>query len=130
MIDAATRQLVRDRAGDKCEYCGLPSMQSPLAALQIEHILPRKHRGGDEPGNLALACIDCNLCKGSNIAGIDPTTGATTKLFHPRRHKWDAHFKWLGIYIVGKTPIGRATIEALRMNSDEQLQLRIAQKRV
>jgi 5-methylcytosine-specific restriction endonuclease McrA len=84
MIDAATRRLVRDRAGDKCEYCGLPQIRSPLAALQIEHILPRKHGGGDAPENLALACIDCNLCKGSNIAGIDPATGAMTELFHPR----------------------------------------------
>ena len=61
MIDAATRRLVRDRAGDKCEYCGLLQVRSPLAALQIEHILPRKHGGGDDSENLALACIDWKL---------------------------------------------------------------------
>lgn len=128
MIDAETRRLVRNRAGNACEYCGLRQESSPLASLQIEHILPRKHGGGDRSENLALACIDCNLAKGSNIAGIDSATGATTELFHPRRQNWDAHFEWQGIHVIGKTAIGRATIEVLRMNSEEQLQLRIAQQ--
>ena len=40
MIDAATRRLVRQRANQRCEYCGLHQDHSPLAALQIEHINP------------------------------------------------------------------------------------------
>ena len=44
----------------------------PLAPLQIEHIRPKKHRGTDEINNLALACIDCNLSKSSNVSGFDP----------------------------------------------------------
>jgi hypothetical protein len=101
-------------------------VNSPLAALQIEHILPRKHGGDDDADNLALACIDCNLSKGSNIAGIDPVTRATTELFHPRRQSWNTHFEWKGLQIVGRTAIGRTTVEVLRMNSDEQIQLRMA----
>ena len=54
-MDAATRNLVRRRAGDRCEYCGLHQDLSPLAALQIEHVRPRKHGGTDDPDNLALA---------------------------------------------------------------------------
>ena len=126
MIRAATRRLVRSRAGNACEYCGLHQDHSPLAALQIEHVIPRKHDGDDDPTNLALACIDCNLAKGSNIAGIDPASGQTTQLFHPRRQPWDEHFEWQGAYVIGKTAVGRTTIEVLRMNSEEQLQLRIA----
>jgi 5-methylcytosine-specific restriction endonuclease McrA len=80
MIDAATRRLVRNRAQDACEYCRLAQENSPLASLQIEHILPTKHGGTDDADNLALACIDCNLSKGSNIAGIDPATGVLTEL--------------------------------------------------
>ena len=129
MIDAATRESVHARAGNACEYCGLQQHHSPLAALQIEHILPRKHRGGDNVDNLALACIDCNIHKGSNIAGIDPATGALSEIFHPRRHSWEEHFEWHGVRIVGKTSIGRATVEVLSMNSDEQLQLRTALQR-
>jgi 5-methylcytosine-specific restriction endonuclease McrA len=126
MIDGALRRLIRLRAGGACEYCGLLQEHSPLAALHIEHIIPRKHRGTDDPDNLALACIDCNLAKASNLAGLDPTTGETTTLFHPRTQRWDEHFEWQGAAVVGKTPVGRTTIAVLRMNSDEQLQLRLA----
>lgn len=125
MIDAGTRRLVRSRAGNACEYCQLLQEHSPLVSLQIEHIIPYKHHGGDEVANLALACIDCNLAKGPNIAGYDPVTGKLTALFHPREQKWEDHFKWTGLYLVGKTPIGRATVEVLRMNSEEQVQLRM-----
>ena len=51
---------------------------SPLAALHIEHVRPRKHGGTDDGDNLALTCIDCNLRKGPNLTGIDPGTGAVT----------------------------------------------------
>jgi hypothetical protein len=114
MIRAATRKQVRTRAGNACEYCGLHQEHSPLASLQIEHVIPRKHGGDDDLGNLALACVDCNLSKGSNIAGLDPITGETTELFHPRRQPWGDHFRWQGVHLVGTTAIGRTTIGVLR----------------
>jgi 5-methylcytosine-specific restriction endonuclease McrA len=117
---------VRRRAGHRCEYCQLHQEDSPLASLHIEHIIPRKHGGTDEPGNLALACVDCNLHKGSNLSGIDPDTGAVTELFHPRRQRWEDHFSWQGVRIAGRTATGRATVAVLAMNSDEQLDLRLA----
>lgn len=123
-MNEATRTFVRDRAGDACEYCGLSQHDSPLAALQVDHITPRQHGGSDDLDNLALACIDCNLHKGPNLAGLDPDSGALTELFHPRRHKWADHFEWRGIYILGKTPIGRTTVRVLNLNSAEQLDLR------
>jgi hypothetical protein len=128
-MDAATRNQVRRRAGYRCEYCGLHEDQSPLAALHVEHILPRKHSGTDLLDNLALACIDCNLHKGSNVAGYDPETNQLTELFHPRRHPWTEHFEWQGVLILGKTPIGRTTVEVLLMNAEERLQLRMASSR-
>jgi len=118
--------MVRARAGNACEYCGLRQEHSPLAALQIEHVLPRKHGGNDDGENLALACIDCNLAKGTNIAGIDPASGQTTELFNPRRQRWGDHFEWKGAFLVGKTAVGRTSIEVLRINSEEQIQLRVA----
>jgi 5-methylcytosine-specific restriction endonuclease McrA len=83
-MDQATRQGVRVRAGDQCEYCRLPQEWSPLARLQIEHIRPKKHGGTDDDGNLALACIHCNCHKGSNLTGIDPQTEEIVELFNPR----------------------------------------------
>jgi hypothetical protein len=123
-MDATTKLLVRERAGNRCEYCQLHQSDSPLATLHIEHIIPRKHGGSDHADNLALACIDCNLRKGPNLAGLDPETNELTELFHPRRHRWEEHFFWNEAYIVGRTAIGRTTVRVLDMNSDDQLNLR------
>ena len=93
------RARVRERAGQRCEYCQLHQDDSPLAVLHVEHILPRAHGGTDDLANLALACIDCNLHKGPNLTGIDPQTNRVTELFHPRRHRWEDHFTWHGILL-------------------------------
>ena len=122
----ATKAFVRQRAGFRCEYCCLHQDDSPLAALHIEHIRPRKHGGMDHESYLCLACIDCNLHKGSNLTGIDPLTGGITELFNPRRQNWGDHFAWSGIRLVGRTAVGRTTIEVLNMNSEDQLDLRVA----
>jgi hypothetical protein len=124
MIAARTRAQVRERANNACEYCHLHQDDSPLAAHHIEHIIPKVHGGTDDLNNLALACIDCNLHKGTNLTGIDPQTNGVTELFHPRRHEWIKHFEWQGIYVIGKTAVGRTTIRVLNMNSDDQVALR------
>jgi len=72
-----------------------------------------------------MACVDCNLHKGPNIAGYDPETGELTELFHPRRHIWSEHFRWEDALIVGRTAIGRTTVQVLELNSEEQVQLRM-----
>lgn len=123
-MQEATKALVRERAEYRCEYCQLPQDDSPLAALHIEHIVPRKHGGLDAHENLALACIDCNLHKGPNLTGIDPVSAEITPLFHPRTHRWEEHFEWEGIHVNGKTAIGRTTIRVLDMNAEDRLMLR------
>ena len=71
-MDAATKRLVRECAGNCCEYCQLSQEHSPLFALQIEHIRSRQHHGSDELDNLALACIDCNLQRDRILRGSTP----------------------------------------------------------
>jgi hypothetical protein len=122
------RAQVRERAANICEYCQLRQEDSPLAALHIEHIIPKVHGGSDDLDNLALACVDCNLHKGTNLAGIDPESHALIKLFQPcsqlGRHNWNDHFEWRGITLFGTTDIGRTTVRVLNMNSEDQLALR------
>ena len=95
-----------------------------MASLHIEHVLPKKHAGTDDDSNLALACVDCNLHKGSNVAGYDPATGALTELFHPRKDRWDDHFERRGVHIIGTTAKGRVTVQVLELNAEDRLQLR------
>ncbi len=45
-------------------------------------------------------------------------------LFNPRQDEWDEHFAWEGPVLRGKTAIGRATIEVLRIKSPLRVQHR------
>jgi hypothetical protein len=47
-------------------------------------------------------------------------------LFHPRRDVWAEHFAWAngGTHVIGLTPIGRATVLALRMNNEYVVEAR------
>src|SRR5262249_18199182 len=94
------------------------------APFEIDHIIARKHHGRTASGNLALSCMYCNSYKGPNLSGIDPATKRMTKLFHPRRHQWAFHFRFEGTLLVGRTPIGRTTIDVLQMNRPEMVALR------
>jgi hypothetical protein len=123
-MDAKTRAIVRERANHCCEYCLLPQ-QYIASRHHIEHIRPKQHGGSDNIENLALACQRCNLTKGPNLTGIDPTTGSLASLFHPRQNRWADHFNFRGIVIEGLTPIGRATVQLLAMNDSRRLDLRL-----
>jgi 5-methylcytosine-specific restriction endonuclease McrA len=119
-MDTALRELVRSRAGSRCEYCHLPEQFSELH-FRIEHVIPRQHGGTDGAENLALACPDCNLVEGPNLTGVEPGTHRVARVFHPRRDKWTEHFALDGALILGKTPVGRVTVSLLRMNDAQRL---------
>jgi hypothetical protein len=122
-MDAVTRRLVRDRAGDQCEYCRSRQKDEPFFRFQVEHIIAKQHDGNDEPDNLALSCPHCNLHKGPNLAGIDPDTGVIAPLFNPRRQSWAEHFSYLAAVIVGTTPMGRATVHVLNLNMNDRMRV-------
>ncbi|HSG72929.1 MAG TPA: HNH endonuclease signature motif containing protein, partial [Planctomycetaceae bacterium] len=114
-MDRELEELVCERAAGCCEYCSFPQSFAALP-FQFDHIIAKKHRGETVADNLALACSYCNRYKGPNVAGIDPETNTHTPLFHPRHDSWSDHFRWNGPQLVGLTPIGRTTIDVLRIN--------------
>jgi hypothetical protein len=120
---ASVPQHVRERAAGRCEYCHLPQTGSNIP-FEIDHIVSRKHRGPTVASNLCLACWYCNTFKGSDLSGLDPMTRKLTRLFNPRRHKWERHFRYDGPVLIGRTAIGRTTIQVLQINCDEQVMLR------
>ncbi len=123
-MDESTAMEVRRRAGNICEYCRMPKVYYPTVPFPIDHIVARQHGGPTTLGNLALSCLHDNSDKGPNIAGIDPLTRRITKLFNPRRHKWNRHFRWDGPYLRGRTAIGRTTIVVLAMNHPDVVRVR------
>lgn len=56
----------------------------------------------------------------------DPISKLTVPLYHPRLMDWRNHFTWSDDYTImmGITPIGRATIEALQLNRAGNVNLR------
>ncbi len=123
-MDAALRELVRERAGNRCEYCRIHQDQDPFFTFPVDHIIARQHGGKTESQNLCLSCYRCNSHKGPNIASIDPDTKEMVRLFHPRQDNWTEHFTWRGALIVGVTPIGRATVSLLAINHPDYVLLR------
>ncbi len=124
-MDATTRELVRHRAGHRCEYCRLPQAAAPYIAIHVEHVRAKQHHGGDEAENLALACPYCNRFKGPNLSAIDPETGTVVPVFNPRTQSWQEHFVFVRGEIVGRTPVGRATAALLNMNEEPRLEMRL-----
>ena len=83
-----------------------------------------KHRGRSDEANLAWTCLTCNRYKGTDLASIDDETGRVVRLFHPRRDRWARHFRLRGAVIVGRTTVGRVTVQLLQFNRQDRLRLR------
>jgi hypothetical protein len=117
------RQQVWERARERCEYCQLPQALTVLPH-KLDHIRARKHRGATNLLNTCVACAECNSSKSSNASGFDPETDELVPLFHPRRDRWDEHFVWQGPTLMGRTAVGRATIEVLNINHPDRVRTR------
>lgn len=123
-IDRALRRWIRQRAENRCEYCGCHQDDLPFATLHVDHVISRQHGGTDDESNCSLACHWCNFHKGPNIA--THVDGQLVPLFHPRQQKWDEHFAIERDQIIGVTPIGRGTVELLNMNDEDRREFRRA----
>ena len=119
-ISKGLANLVRRRAGDRCEYCGLPERLSKLPHV-ADHVIARQHLGTSSDENLALSCGFCNRHKGPNIGGIDVESGKFVRLFNPRIDRWDEHSSWNGPLVVGRTDVGRVTVLVLALNHPIQV---------
>ncbi|MEX2121782.1 MAG: HNH endonuclease signature motif containing protein [Pirellulales bacterium] len=122
-MDRDLEQRVWERAKGRCEYCKFPA-DIALLPFQIDHIIPEKLHGPTVSENLALSCERCNSHKGALAAGY--LEGKHVPLFHPRTDAWPDHFEWNGPYLVGKTDVGRVTIDVLAVNLSYRVALRAA----
>lgn len=116
---------VREALKNRCGYCPTPQSLTSYK-LEIEHIFPTSKGGTSTEENLCLACRNCNLYKSSKIYGFDAVSAKRVRLFNPNLQNWSEHFVWdkAKTSIIGKTPCGRATIFALKMNDELQTNAR------
>jgi len=116
-VPAKQRRAIIERAQGCCEYC-YSQVRFAIASFSVEHIIPQSRGGKTDLDNLALACFGCNGHKHTKIEALDPISGQIVKLYNPRKQKWYDHFRWNDDFtlVMGLTSIGRATVEALRLN--------------
>lgn len=118
-IPADLRRQVHADAKARCGYCH--SLEAFLGMpLDVEHLVPEALGGPTVRENLWLACPRCNDFKGDRTDAPTGVAGQRVPLFNPRTQRWTEHFAWSpdGTHIEGRTPIGQATVEALRLNND------------
>lgn len=128
-ISASLRRQVRQRANSLCEYCHA-SEQWQYVRFTIDHVNPIAQGGTDTLDNLALARFHCNRRKADRVTARDSVSQKEIVLFNPRQHRWNDHFIWSvdGLFIVGLTPTGRATVAALALNRERVVTIREADR--
>lgn len=120
---AMKRKVVEGRASERCEYCRVYE-PGQVGTFHVEHIVPSSHGGSDDIDNLAWSCSPCNLSKSNRLELCDPETGLPTPVFHARTMSWADHFEWSGYLMIGRSPTGRALIQALDLNSAKRVRIR------
>lgn len=124
-VTAQQKKVVAERAHGCCEYCR-SQVRFAIQPFSIEHIIPRSAGGETVLDNLALSCQGCNNHKNNKTEGRDPVSADTVPLYHPRKQPWSNHFAWNDDFtlIIGLTPTGRSTVEALQLNREGVVNLR------
>jgi hypothetical protein len=124
-IPVNIQKAILELSHDYCEYCILPSNFS-TDFFHYEHITPISLNGETILGNLARSCGLCNSNKRDKILHIDPLTQQIVRLYHPRQDIWHEHFEWSDddLHLVGLTTVARATIDLLKLNRINAVNLR------
>jgi hypothetical protein len=116
-IPASLRRLVAEQSRYRCCYC-LTQEEIVGESFPVDHIIPEFLGGATTEDNLCLACWKCNSIKQKRVTAFDPVSNQLTRFFHPNTQIWSEHFTWQsgGLYIVGLTATGRATVNGLQLN--------------
>jgi hypothetical protein len=124
-IPSSLRSQVAARDAGCCAYCRSTERLMGIA-FEIDHIVPKAAGGETSFDNLCVSCPTCNRRKAARTQAIDPESGTAAPLFHPNRQSWSDHFRWInqGVQVIGVTPTGRATVQALHLNRTGLVQTR------
>lgn len=122
-VSTRLRRLVVERASGLCEYC-LIHQDDAHFSFHVDHIVSRKQRGPTTSANLALACLRCNVAKGTDPGAFIGRPRRLVRVFHPRQDRWTEHFRLAAARICPLTDVGEATVQLLNLNAGDRLLLR------
>jgi len=97
---------------------------APYSATNLTTLSPNNTAEKRHWENLALACMQCNRCKGPNIASVDRETKLSCHCSIRERNQWSEHFRLDGGRIIPLTNVGRATAALLEINRTERAETR------
>jgi hypothetical protein len=108
LSDGAVWAIAREHMGKKVAQ----RMRSLMRKNSLGKISPQEHQE-----------LETLVEAGQITSAPDPLTGKVVPLFNSRIQNWDDHFYWSenAMVILGKTAVGRATIERLKMNQRRQI---------
>jgi hypothetical protein len=81
-MEASLQELIRRRAGNRCECCHIPQERDRLP-FEIDHIIAESHEGTADYTNRCLCSSVCNRYKGPKIAEVDPKSKRITRMVNP-----------------------------------------------
>ncbi len=124
-IAVELQRRIRNHFSNCCAYCRTDESLT-VSTFEFEHIIPRSAGGESIFENLCLACPSCNRYKAYRQTAFDEVTQREIRLFHPHQQLWSEHFAWNenSNYIIGLTPVGRATVSVLKMNRSQMTRVR------
>ncbi len=82
-----TRKNIITRDGHRCQYCG-----ATRGSMTIDHIIPKRYKGGDTWENMVCACVRCNNKKGDHTP-----ESAGMKLYKKPHHP--SHITFIQRYV-------------------------------
>jgi hypothetical protein len=124
-VPATVFELVRERAGYACEYCGVTE-DDTRGLLTIDHYRPQSHSGEDDPANLVYSCFRCNVYK-ADYWPIEPNA---IRIWNPREEPASEHlFELDDSRLLALTDVGQETVQRLRLNRMPLVQARMKQRR-
>ncbi len=123
-ISPSMLDLVRQRAGFACEFCGVTETDAGNR-LTVDHFQPIKYGGNDNAENLVYACFPCNQYK----KDYWPTKPESISLWNPRQEAFAHHFLELNDgTLTSLTPTGTFTIRRLRLNRHQLVHHRLRKR--
>jgi hypothetical protein len=123
MVESLDRR-VRERAGNRCEYCPAPADVSAFP-FPPDHIIAQQHGGETMYENLAQSCPHDNFhTQEPEHRRARPADSPADPALQPAPPAMDIHFAWDGPLLVSKTAVGRTTIRVLNRNHSDRVELR------
>lgn len=124
ITNKALRAKIRQRAAFACEYCGVTETDTG-GLLTIDHFQPTSKGGSDNPENLIYCCNRCNSYKYNYF----PNSDKEPSIWNPTQSIRTQHFFDLeNGELKALTPVGKATIDLLRLNRPALIQYRLQKK--